>query len=68
MVTTLDELPEYLTTEEAAGVLRKKPSSLNQDRYLGRGLPYIKAGGRILYAKSDCVAYLTAGRNDPVQD
>lgn len=61
----LTEMPEFLTSDETAGVVRKTPATLAQDRYLGRGLPYIKAGARILYARADVLAYLAANRNDP---
>jgi hypothetical protein len=64
-VATLTDMPEYMTPREAAQVVRKTEATLAQDRYLRRGMPYIKAGARILYARADVVAYLAAGRTDP---
>lgn len=51
-------LPDYLTPPEAAEVLRTTTNTLAQDRYLGRGCPYIRAGRRILYARDQVLAYL----------
>jgi hypothetical protein len=50
--------------------MRKTENSLAQDRYLTargepRGLPFIKVGRKILYARVDVLAYLAAGRTDP---
>jgi hypothetical protein len=64
-MTTLTELPEFMTGRETARVVRKTENSLAQDRYLRRGIPYIKAGRKVLYARTDVLAYLAAGRNDP---
>lgn len=69
-MATLTEMPEYMTPREAAQVIRKTEASLAQDRYLGRGLPYIKVGteknARVLYARADVAAFLAAGRTEPV--
>ena len=64
-MTKSDEIPELLTPREAARYLRTTANTLAQDRYLGRGVPFIKAGKRVLYARADVLAYLAAGRNDP---
>jgi hypothetical protein len=61
----LDNMPEFMEPPEAAEVLRTTVSTLAQDRYLGRGVPYHRAGRRILYAKEDVRAYLAAGRVIP---
>lgn len=54
------QLPELLTPPEVANVLRTTTNSLAQDRYLGRGVPFIRAGRRILYARDQVLAYLQA--------
>ena len=44
----------YLTTGEVSAMLGKKQKSLIQDRWLKRGLPYVKiCGGQVLYALAD---------------
>ena len=60
MISTLEDLPEFLTPAELAELLRTTTNSLSQDRYLGRGVPFIRAGRRILYARSQVLAYLRA--------
>jgi hypothetical protein len=64
----LIEAPEYMTPVETAEVMRTTENKLAQDRYLERGLPFIKVGRKILYARADVVAYLAAGRTDPQRE
>lgn len=56
----LDELPPLLTPAELAQLMRTTTNSLAQERYLGRGVPFIKNGRRVLYARADVRAYLDA--------
>ena len=68
--TPLDELPPLLIPAELARVMRTTTNSLAQDRYLGRGGPFIKAGRRILYARDAVLAYLernTVQRTDDLR-
>jgi hypothetical protein len=69
LMATLTDMPEYMTPQEVAQVVRKTVDSLAQDRYLKRGLPYIKVGteekARVLYARADVAAFLAANRTDP---
>lgn len=58
MASVIDELPILMTPAELARFLRTTTNSLAQERYLGRGVPFIKNGRRVLYARSDVVAYL----------
>jgi hypothetical protein len=62
---TLDTMPDLLKPTEAAKLLRTTTNTLQQDRYLRRGVPYIKVGHRVLYARNDILAYLTANRSEP---
>ncbi|HSS25896.1 MAG TPA: DNA-binding protein [Mycobacterium sp.] len=57
---TLDNLPAFLTPAELAELLRTTTNSLSQDRYLGRGVKFIRAGRRILYARDGVREYLRA--------
>ncbi|WP_372452503.1 DNA-binding protein [Gordonia sihwensis] len=54
---TLDDLA---TPPQVAEVLHTTTSALAQDRYLGRGIPYIKHGRKVLYRWPDVEAYLAA--------
>lgn len=46
------------TTKETARYVGKGESSLEQDRYLGRGIPYIKLGKTVRYRPSDVRNYI----------
>ncbi|MBF6539258.1 helix-turn-helix domain-containing protein [Nocardia farcinica] len=54
------ELPELLTAAQAAEYIGVSVDTLAQDRYLGRGLPYVRVGRRIRYRASDIAAFLEA--------
>ena len=56
--SVLGNLPTLLTPHELARFMRTTTNSLAQDRYLGRGVPFIKTGRRILYARSAVLEYL----------
>ncbi len=48
------------TPEEIAKYLHTTPAKLSQDRYMKRGLPYVKDGHRVLYRWADVRAYIEA--------
>jgi hypothetical protein len=68
MNATLDELPNLLTPPELAGLLRTTANSLAQDRYLGRGVPFVRHGRKVLYACVDVVTYLENNRCQRTDD
>lgn len=55
---TTTNLPDLLTAEETARLLRLSTRSLANDRCLGRGLTYIKLRGRVRYRREDVLAYI----------
>jgi hypothetical protein len=57
---TPDNLPAFLTPAELAELLRTTTNSLSQDRYLGKGPRFVRAGRRILYPRDAVLAYLSA--------
>ena len=59
---TLTELPEVATAADIARVFQTTEDALAQDRYLRRGLPYIKFGRRVRYLKADILVYLAAAQ------
>lgn len=60
---TLDELPELMTAKQLAEYLQTTEAALSQDRYLGRGVPFIKAGAkRVRYLRADVESYLQSQR------
>lgn len=54
----LSALPEIMTAEELAMGIRTSVGALSQDRYLRRGIPYLKLGRRIRYARAEVARYL----------
>ncbi|MBF6372971.1 helix-turn-helix domain-containing protein [Nocardia farcinica] len=60
MRSTTVELPELLTAAQTAEYIGVSEDTLAQDRYLGRGLPYVRVGRRIRYRAGDIAAYLEA--------
>lgn len=56
------DLPEVLTPAELAPYLRTSTASLAQDRYLGRGIPFVKYGKRVRYLRTDVLDFLAANR------
>lgn len=49
--------PEFLTTGEAAALLRLSPRTLEKQRVLGGGPRFRKFGARVLYAAADLLAW-----------
>jgi hypothetical protein len=48
----------YLTEKEAAAMSRKALSTLRNDRFHRRGLPYIKVGRSVRYDLDDIILYM----------
>ncbi|MBA4857096.1 helix-turn-helix domain-containing protein [Nocardia farcinica] len=65
MRSTTAELPELLTAAQTAEYIGVSEDALAQDRYLGRGLPYVRVGRRIRYRAGDIAAYLEANTVRP---
>lgn len=57
--------PTVGTPQEVADFMHTTPAALSQDRYLGRGIPYVKHGRKVLYKWSDVHAYLEANTVNP---
>lgn len=49
--------PEFLTTDEAATLLRLSPRTLEKQRVLGGGPRFRKFGARVVYAMADLRAW-----------
>jgi hypothetical protein len=44
---------ELLTTDEYARASRRSSRTIERERSIGTGCPYVRLGGRILYRRSD---------------
>ena len=60
----LGDLPAVMTAEQIGPIFNKSTQQLANERYFGRGLPYVKYGSRDFYLRSDVVAFLAANRHD----
>ena len=58
----LSMLSPVITSEELAPVMRTTANALAQDRYHGKGMPYVKFGRRVRYLRDDVARYLAANR------
>ncbi len=56
-------LPAVMTAAQVAEFLQTTVAALAQDRYLGRGVPYVKVGDkRIRYLREDVLKHLRDNR------
>jgi len=55
-------IPTYVTTDQASSLTRLSRATLANRRSLKLPPSYYKAHGRVIYAVSDLVAFLEAGR------
>lgn len=61
-------LPLAVAPQTAADLLGSTESSLEKDRAVGHlGIPYIKAGKRVIYRLSDLDDWLTSNRTTPIK-
>ncbi|WP_116598996.1 helix-turn-helix domain-containing protein [Primorskyibacter marinus] len=51
-------LPTLLTQDEVAAYLRISPKTLERDRWLGQGLPFLKVGRSVRYRASDLLEFV----------
>jgi Helix-turn-helix domain len=51
---------DFLTTEEASAVVRYAPTTLNRLRVQGGGPVFYRLGRKILYSRSDLIAFVRA--------
>ena len=59
-------LPLAVAPQTAASLLGSTESSLEKDRAVGHlGIPYVKAGKRVIYCLSDLKDWLTANKVTP---
>lgn len=61
------DFDEPLPAKKVAHFFGTSEERLANDRYLGRGIPYVKYGSRVYYLRSDVIAFLAANRHDPAQ-
>lgn len=55
---------QFLTTAEAADLLRLAPQTLNKWRCIGGGPSYLKIGGRVVYDRGALIEWARATRRE----
>lgn len=55
---------QYLTEQEVGFMTRRALSTLRNDRFHRRGLPYHKVGKSVRYKLADVISFMEAGRID----
>jgi hypothetical protein len=58
----------FLREAEAADLLRLAAGTLQNRRISGGGPPFLKLGGRIVYARADLIAWAEAQRRTSTSD
>jgi hypothetical protein len=54
----MNNLPQYLNEKQVAEITNRALSTLRNDRFLNRGIPYIKAGKSVRYDLNDVTNYM----------
>jgi excisionase family DNA binding protein len=55
-------MPEFLTTEELAEMLRASPETVRYWRWKGIGPKAVKLGRHVVYARADVLAWVESQR------
>ena len=53
-----DTHPRYLTEIDVADITKMSLSTLRNDRFLRRGIPYIKIGRSVRYSLADVIDFM----------
>ncbi len=61
----MEKIPQFLTEVEVAKILNVSRATLQQNRWLNRGLPFFKVGRSVRYSVDDLQAYIEENRVDP---
>jgi hypothetical protein len=61
----MQNLPKYLTEREVSELTRIGMKTLQQHRWLNKGIAYSRFGRTIRYRLDDVLAFMEAGRIEP---
>lgn len=59
-------MPDYMTTDEVAQLLRTSPETVRYWRHIGKGPQSFKLGRRVLYVRAEVIAWIEAEREAQV--
>lgn len=57
-------MPEFMTLEEVADLLRMPPETLRYWRHIGKGPKSFRPGRRVLFAREDVEQWLAEARQE----
>lgn len=60
----MDINKEFLTTSEAADLVRRSPETLKRWRRLRKGPPFARVLGRTLYRRDELIAWASSTRDE----
>ena len=58
---------KYITEKEVAKITSRALSTLRNDRFQGKGIPYIKIRKSVRYKYEDVIEYMEARRIETIQ-
>lgn len=50
--------PQYLTEKEVSSITKRALQTLRNDRFAGRGIPYVKFDRSVRYSLDDVIAFM----------
>jgi len=61
---------QYLNEKEVAKITRLSLATLRNDRFLSRGIPYVKIGRSVRYSLEDVIQYMESHKikTAPIED
>jgi hypothetical protein len=66
--TNLGDVPKYLGENQVSEITGRALQTLRNDRFSGKGLPYVKFGRSVRYSLDDVVQFMEARKVIPVNE
>lgn len=57
-------MPDYITTQEFADLLRTSPETVRYWRHIGKGPKPFKVGRKVLYVRNEITEWINAAREE----
>jgi hypothetical protein len=64
----MESEPKYLTEVQVAEITGRALSTLRNERFCRRGIPYIKIGRSVRYSLEDVIRYMDSHKIDTLLD
>ncbi len=59
-------MPEYMTVDEVAALLRTSPATVRYWRHVGSGPAAVKVGRRVLYDRADVQTWIAQKKQEAI--